>query len=189
MEIRVVLDRPDSAMGMLEEKCGLAGDLEQEDSYFVPPDRDFFKEDPTRKYLRVRHEIEGEEGGAGKGKGELGYYLCHFEDDGSLLYSEEYETEMGDPETTIELLQNLGMELKVTVRKRRKVFNYHGFELVVDRIEGLGYFLEIEVKDVEGSVEEKKEKCLQVLEKLNLDWSRAPEKGYPDMVLEEKSGQ
>jgi adenylate cyclase class 2 len=178
VEIRVILESPDSALSTIEEKGDLVGEFEQKDSYFVPKDKNFFEEDPTREYLRVRQDEE---------VNELGYHICHFDDNGSLLYTEEYETEIGDAKTLKELLQELGMELKVIVKKRRQVFHCQGFELVVDRIEGLGHFLEIETKDIEGSAEEKREKCFQFLEELDLDWEKAPEMGYPDMILGEGS--
>lgn len=74
----------------------------------------------------------------------------------------------------------------MTVNKRRQIFSYEGFELVIDQIKQLGYFLEIEAKDVAGSVREKKEKCFQLLEQLGLEWQQAPEQGYPDMILDQE---
>ncbi len=175
VEIRVVLDDREEAEEVIKEKADLKEEIRQVDSYFVPEGRDFFEVDPTKEYLRVRED---------ETKNEIGYHLCHFDEDGSLSYTEEWETEIGDAGTMKELLRKIGMVDKVVVDKRRKIFVYHGFELVLDHIEGLGYFLEVEAKDVEGSVEEKRKKCFDVLEDMGLKWKPAPDTGYPDMILE-----
>ncbi len=174
VEIRVVLEDQEEALEVLRKKADLKEELRQVDSYFVPEDRDFFDEDPTEEYLRVREDDSREE---------VGYHLNHLDEDGSLLYTDEWETEVGDAETMKKLLEKIGMLEKVVVDKRRKVFEYGDFELLLDHIEGLGYFLEVEAKDVEGSVEEKRDKCFDVLESLDLDWNPAPDMGYPDMLL------
>jgi len=178
VEIRVTLNQPEQALKKIKEKAEAKEKIKQKDDYFIPPNKDFFEEEPTRKYLRVRQE---------ENQQQLGYHVCQFEDDGSLLYTEEYETKIGDAETVIQLLEQLGMRLKVTVNKQRYVFRYCGLELVVDRIKQLGCFLELEAKDISGTAQEKKKRCWQLLETLNLDWDSAPEQGYPDMILELES--
>lgn len=177
MEIRVVLKQPQAAIAKLDKELGISKKRKQTDHYFVPSHKDFFKEKPTREYLRLRQE---------EGNNQLGYHLCHFEENGSLSSTEEYETEVGDAQTARKLLQKVGMELKVIVDKQRQYYNYQGFELALDHIKQLGYFLEIEAKNVGGSVEEKRQKCFQLLDRLDLDWEQAPKQGYPDMVLQEQ---
>ncbi len=176
VEIRVVLKNREKAEKVIKKEAELKEEIRQVDSYFVPEGKDFFEVDPTKEYLRVRED---------ETSNEIGYHLCHFDKDGSLSYTEEWETEIGDAETMKELFEKIGMVKKVVVDKRRKVFEYNGLELVLDHIEGLGHFLEVEAKDVGGSVKEKRKKCFDVLEDMGLKWKPAPDMGYPDMLLEE----
>jgi len=178
VEIKVILKNSDDVISFLNEKAKFVKEKNQKDEYFVPIHKDFFSVNPTKEYLRVRYEEE---------KNHFGYHFCHFEDDGSLLKTDEYETKVENPEIISEILKKLDMIHKVTITKHRKFYDYKNFEILIDYIEELGYFLEIEAKKIDGSIKNTKEQCYKILEELGAEWEKAPNMGYPDMLLEKQN--
>ncbi len=175
VEIKVILKNPKEAIESLKKKAKFVKEKNQKDEYYIPEHKDFFSEHPTKEYLRIRYE---------KGKNHLGYHLCHFSEDRTLLKTDEYETKVESPETISKILKKLDMIKKITVTKNRKSYKYKGFEILVDYIKELGYFLEIEAKKIESSIEETKKECYIILEELGVEWEKALNMGYPDMILE-----
>lgn len=173
IEIKVRVKNPDSAEVILKDKTRFVRCVDQIDKYFVPAHKDFFGERPVREFFRVRFQ---------EGKDEIAYHYCHFADDGRLLRSEEFETGVSSPDVFVQILERLGMKHAVTVTKHRKYFDYGSFEIVLDRVEELGCFIEVEAKRP-GPAEETLEKCYGVLNDLGLEWERCPDLGYPEMVL------
>ena len=100
-----------------------------------------------------------------------------------MLKTKEYETKIEDPESMLEIFKKLNLIKKVTVTKHRKYFEYENFVIVLDCVEELGCFLEIEARNHPGSHDEIKKKCFEVLEKLNIE-GELVNKGYPDMIIE-----
>jgi len=174
IEIKVGIINPNEAERVLEHKTEFIKEKEQKDEYFVPINNDYFDEKPTKKYLRIRHDNK---------KYILAYHSCHYGDDGKLLKTDEYETEIENPDIMREILEKIGMKLKVTVKKHRKYYKYKNFEILLDKIEGLGWFIEVEAKVVNDSPEKIKEECYKLLEELNIKWVEAPNTGYPNMLL------
>jgi len=70
-----------------------------------------------------------------------------------------------------DILENLNCTSQARVTKRRKSFCYKNFDLELDHIEELGYFLEVEIKDHDLSYEEAKKSCYAVLDELGVSWT------------------
>ncbi|MCX6707687.1 MAG: class IV adenylate cyclase [Candidatus Woesearchaeota archaeon] len=180
IEIKVSVKNLGKAEEKLRKIARFVKAKDQKDEYFMPPNKDYFAEKPTKEYFRVRNE---------KGKGHINYSFCHYGKDGKLLKTDEYETDINDPETMSVILGKIGMIKKVIVEKHRKMFEYKDFEICLDEIKGLGFFVEVEAKKMMGSPEETKRKCYEILEEIGADWKDAPNMGYPDMVIrKEKIG-
>ncbi|MCC7570513.1 class IV adenylate cyclase [Candidatus Micrarchaeota archaeon] len=127
----VFLKNPKEVQKKLNEIASFIKEKNQKDKYFVPKNRDFFQEKPTKEYLRIRHQ---------EGHSKLAYHFCHFQNNGDLLKSDEYETEIKDPKTMTEILEKLGFIKKVTVTKHRKYYEYKNFEVLIDYIKELVIF-------------------------------------------------
>ncbi len=99
------------------------------------------------------------------------------------VLTQEYETELENFEPVKELLKHLGGRKLVTVKKERShlIVNYNGenFKLVVDEVEGLGTFVE-----VEGLSPRYVAKISNYLGALHLGLAKITGKGYPDLILE-----
>jgi adenylate cyclase class 2 len=174
VEIKVSLKNPKEVEAKLNSLAKFIKEKKQVDEYFVPKHKDFFKERLVTEYLRVRHE---------DGKDNLGYLFCHFDKDERLVKTDEYEVIVKDPDMASIILKKLDMVLKVTVTKQRKYFEYKDFEVLLDYIKELGFFLEVEAKKISGSLEETKKRCYEILKDFNADWEENPHMGYPLMIL------
>lgn len=177
IEIKVFLKNPDEVETKLKKIAKFIKEKTQKDGYFVPKRKDFFAQNPTIEYLRVRYE---------DGKDSVGYHFCHLDKDGSLLKTDEYETKIENPEMMSIILKKIGMKHKVTVTKHRKYFEYKDFEILIDHIEELGYFIEIEAKNVKESIQQTKKECYKLLDEFGAIWEKTPDQGYPDMILQKK---
>ncbi len=139
VEVKVRVGDPGGFMKNLE-KAGaeFLKEESQRDVYLKHPCRDFHQSDEA---LRIR-EAEGrflltykgpKVGGVGKSR-------------------EEVETEVG--EGIAEVLRKVGFEVADVVEKVRRVYRLGKVTVCLDRVEGLGWFAEAEVRAGEPSQEE-----------------------------------
>lgn len=75
----------------------------------------------------------------------------------------------------------------IVVDKERSTYNYEDeFEIALDYVKELGYFIEIEAMKDFGGVEETREKLFEFAKNLGLDISRIDKRGYPYLVMEKR---
>jgi len=133
---------------------------EQRDIYFSHPLRDFGKTDEA---LRVR-EINGN------------YFLTY---KGRKLDPEtktREEIELKTEKEILELLKRLNFLVKGKVEKKRALYEYDDLKVCLDKVKGLGEFLEIE-----GNSLKDKEKMFKLLKKLNIERKNLIRKSYLEM--------
>jgi len=109
----------------------------QVDEYYIPPHRDFTGVRPIKEWLRLRDA---------SGAYSLNYKNWHYDADGKSDYCDEYETPLQDIEQARNIFTALNYKKIVTVDKVRKAWLYQDWEVAIDRIQGLGDFVEIEYK-------------------------------------------
>jgi adenylate cyclase class 2 len=108
---------------------------------------------------------------------------CYITFKGKLLNDEiksreELETNVGDCKVMLEILNRLGITNKIIVKKERESYVLNEIIIEVDKVEGLGNFIEIEIVDQRQLQNVKK-----LVNDLNIDWM--PIKvGYADMLFE-----
>ncbi len=98
-----------------------------------------------------------------------------------LKLREELETQVGSCETMLEIMKRIGFITKITVKKVRDSYkiNYSKLKdavIEVDQVDGLGDFIEIELRD-NMEVQEVRE----LVERLGVKWLPIKE-GYADML-------
>jgi len=173
VEIQAIIKNPKE----VEKKLRKIGEFikirKQVDKYFVPPYRDFFAKEPPLEYLRVRFE---------KDKNHLNYSFLHFGKDGWLRVTDEYETFVDKPEIVEKIFQKIGLLPKVTVIKTRKYFDCGDFEVTLDKVKGLGNFMEIEARKNFGSIAKTRKACLDFLKNLYIKYEMRAQMGYPRML-------
>lgn len=147
------LDKKLVAQGFL-----FRGRKKERDVYFNHPCRDFSKTDEA---LRLRFEDDGKV---------VLTYKGPREERGAIKLREEISCSVvGEVE---EILTRLGFEKVAEVIKEREVFEKGGISVFLDRVEGLGEFVEIE-----GEADLK-----EVAESIGIPW-RPVELTYLEMVL------
>ena len=100
----------------------------------------------------------------------------------------EHETEVSDADATVGLFSGLGFEPAATVEKRREFWSLAGFTVALDRVDGLGEFVEIEREvAAEGDIEATRDEALGVLERLGLDGDTQVRTSYLGQLLAQES--
>ena len=86
----------------------------------------------------------------------------------------------------IKPLLEAALGIMVEVVKKRKIFYIDFVKFHIDEIEGLGYFVEIEAGDLDGSktVKELREKCDYYIELLGIKEEQLVNISYSDMLMD-----
>ncbi|MEZ5307487.1 MAG: class IV adenylate cyclase [Pyrinomonadaceae bacterium] len=96
----------------------------------------------------------------------------HFSANANVKTHIEYETTIGSPEETRQILEAIGIFPTLEYEKRRRTFQIKGFEVVVDELP-FGHFAEVEAE--EGRIKE-------IEELLGLGDASAEELTYPALT-------
>ncbi|MFC4988758.1 MULTISPECIES: class IV adenylate cyclase [Saliphagus] len=160
----------------LEERdAAFRGRVVQEDTYYDAPHRSFPETDEA---LRVRRESAD-----GGDESRLTYK-------GPLVETEsktrtEIETAIESGEAVDAILTSLGFEPAATVRKERERVRVREYTVTLDRVEGVGEFVEVETEAEEGEIEPAREGAVAVLDELGLDADDQIRTSYLELLLEE----
>lgn len=112
------------------------------------------------------------------------YKVDHFNGD-AWLYSDEFETEVSSLDTAKQIFAKLGLEVLVVVNGTRSIFTSDKFEVVVEAIEGLGSFIEVEYHysdDIED-VPAAKQHIREWLSDNNIRLGEEMNAGKPELLL------
>jgi adenylate cyclase class 2 len=157
---------------LIELDAEARGVVEQTDTYYDHPERDFAETDEA---LRLRRETSG-----GDTETSVAYK-------GPLLEAqsktrEELETGVVDGETMAGILGALGFDPAETVEKIRERFHCRGYTVTLDSVDGLGEFVEVE-REAED-VDPAREGAIELLEELGLDPTEQIRTSYLGLLLE-----
>ncbi|KSW12467.1 adenylate cyclase [Pyrodictium occultum] len=147
-------------------------DVAEEDTYYQHPCRDFAETDEA---LRVRLV---------DGRAELTYKGPKRIIGGSKARA-EYTITLEDPSSARRILEALGFRPAAVVRKRRSYYRLDGVSVSLDRVEGLGCFLEAEYTGEGG--QEAARAIEEALEKLGVAERERIYKSYLELLLEKKA--
>lgn len=176
VEIKIKV-KGDLIQGRLKELGAVKkGRITQKDTYFQHPNRDFGKTDEA---LRVR-VLEAQ-------RAQLTYKGPKIGQIGKIR--EEIEADLQDVDKTVLILKALGFRAVGEVRKVREIWDYEGLEAALDRVDGLGDFLELEVIVAQGNKEDALNLAVKRLEKLGLDPKKEIRKSYLELLQEKRGGE
>jgi len=179
VEIKIEINNFDEVKAKVAAVGKLIKSIKQVDDYFIPCHRDFFAQKPhPTEWLRIRTNpdkviFEYDKSINKKANGEQ---EC----------AEEYETEISNADEFRKILNFLDFKKVVTVDKQREYWNCGNLEIALDKIEGLGNFIEAEAKGSFESTAEAKKACLKFLDALGIKNAEQIQinKGYPVLLLE-----
>lgn len=148
------------------------GVVRQADTYYDAPHRAFAETDEA---LRLRRET---------GNG----LKTRFTYKGPLVESasktrEERETAVENADELNAILDALGFTAAATVEKERETFEYREYTVVLDSIDGLGEFVEVEREvEAEGDIERAREGGRDLLSDLDCDPDEQIRTSYLELV-------
>lgn len=154
----------------------------QEEVYFSNPENSFkFVNEEmdglidASDYLRVRRTEKGDS-------------VClkrwHKDPDRAGMYThcDEYEYDVSEGDTAIELFLQLGYTDKTELIKDRAVYSADEFEIVIDKIKGLGTFVEVECKKEFENPKDGQKAIYSFLKSLGFEQINQQNRGYISML-------
>jgi len=140
-------------------------DKHQVDIYLSPPHKSFFN---TRYYLRVRQDLINK-------TASFDYHVL--KSSGKYSVCEETEVGIKDGKILLKILKELDFTEICTIDKKREVFRYQDFEIVLDKVKNLGDFIEIELQGNFRNRRKHKNRIIEILKKLGVKQSQYCEYG------------
>ena len=154
---------------------------EQNDIYFSPKYRPFFGREINDECLRIRIM---------KDKNILSYKKIFFGNSDDDIHLEEHESDVSDLEQVIKILNCLDIEKVLTLHKIRDSFMYQDiFEISLDKVTDLGYFIELEIKDDSLSVYDANTKLKDLVTSFDLSLTSRNLEGYATMLYQKLYGK
>ena len=151
------------------------GTVEQIDTYFDAPHRDFAATDEALRLRQERPE-DGTPTHVLTYKGPL--------IDADSKTREEIEVSIPEPEEFRAILEALGFSPAATVRKKRDRYGLDECIVSLDTVDGLGEFVEVEAEGPAETIEEPRERAFDVLRALGLDPAEQLRTSYLGLLLE-----
>lgn len=180
IEIKIKLDLESFSKirEKVENTAKFVKKIQQIDEYFTPAHRNFVELKFPFEWLSIRKRGD---------KAILNYKHWLPENAEVHTHCDEFETEIKNPEGLKKIFSAINMKPLVAVDKEREVFTYEDeFEIALDVVKDLGYFIEIETMKSFGSVEKARGKLFEFAKILGVDTSNPDLRGYPFALMEKK---
>ena len=100
------------------------------------------------------------------------------------MYCEEYEVEIDNSNNMIKIFDSIGLKKITEVKKKRYIYSYQNkYEISLDKVDNLGYFIEIEVKGTINNYFEEYDNLLKNSRNLGLNLNNIEQKRYPQLMI------
>lgn len=149
----------------------------QKDTYYTPSHRNFISEKYPFEWLSIRERGD---------KKILNYKHYYPERAETNTHCDEYETEINKEQIT-KILKALDFKELITIKKERSTYETGMYEIALDEVEELGYFIEIEAITHLDTVEKTRQALFDYARKLGLEKEEADKRGYPYLMLKKKA--
>ena len=172
---------------LLSEKAQYLGAFEKEDSYWFPKESSSESSSDAysgQKKFRIRKEKLVSPEGIEKSAYMVGYKRKEVRD--GIEINDEQEFEARPSETVEEFFRELGLEPRVSKRKRGWAYSLNGITAELVHVEGLGWFVELEILEdgkLGESFEVAKTRLLDLLFNLGIDKKSIESRYYTEMLL------
>lgn len=170
------------AKKLLTEKVGFVEEMVVDDRYYTRHDVEGLlpdKEGRLRSALRLRKK---------ENKHYITYKNDHFDNNETWLFSDEYETLVGDIVVMRDIFRKLLFTELVRVLNKKFYYRNDTYEIVLEDVFGLGHFIEIEFKgDAKNfsceDVQKKKEAMRLFLKLIGIETGEEMNAGKPELLL------
>ena len=168
INIKLTKSEYENLQMFLEENAKFINETKQLDTYYQPSYRNFLKDKTADITEWLRIGIRGNK------------KILNYKNWYNNMYCDEYEVEIDDEVNLEKIFTILGIEKLTTVNKLRKTYYYQNkYEIALDYVETLGYFIEIEVKEYNKTALEEYDSLLKLAKSLKLDLNHIDKRGYP----------
>lgn len=177
VEIKLKIDSVKTLSNILRELgFAEAKRVVEKDLYFTSKERDLWKRDEALRIRRVKDLKSGEE------MAELTFKGKKMDD--ISMTRQELECSIANPDIVQEILEGLGFYPVPAVEKERQYFSRGNVTACLDRVQGLGNFLELEIlTDSEDNREEALNRMEDLLKKLGYSMKDTTRTSYLSMLL------
>jgi len=199
VEVKVPADHDAVRERLAEAGATAEGTVAQADTYFDAPHREFAETDEAFRVRRVATATEAFDQRAGDVPDIVDAILdgdAGTDAEARVTYKgplveaesktrEEFETGVEGGAEMREILERLGFEPAAVVRKVRERYRLDDFTVLLDAVEGVGEYVEIETEvESEADVESAREAAYDVLRDLGLDPEDQIRTSYLGLQLE-----
>lgn len=102
----------------------------------------------------------------------------------NIMYYEEYEVEINNSNNIMKIFDFIGLKKITEVKKERMIYSYQDkYEISLDKVDNLGYFIEIEVKGTINNYFEEYDNLLKNSENLGLNLNNIEQRRYPQLMI------
>lgn len=162
----------------LSKNAKLVKKSQEIDKYFNSPSRDFLKPKHPYEYLRLRCR---------KGCNSFDYKKIFFDKNGKKTHADEFETHIENCNSLEKILSALDFKNFISIDKHRETYKIgNSFEVELDTVKGLGYFVEVESLKDFGGKELTYNNVVKIIKKLELDMKKEDNSGYVLLFMRKK---
>lgn len=180
IKIKISEEKANFCKNFLIHNAIFVNSSQEVDQYLSPSHRNFLAPEFPFEWLRLRLK---------NNKVVLNYKHWYPENAEVSTHCDEFETEIQNSDSLLRIFKALDITPLIIVDKVREKYNYKDeFDISIDFVKELGYFIEIEYIGKSNKIEEANKLLLEIAKTLNLDISQRDNRGYPYLMLE-KVGQ
>ena len=160
VEIKAKIDDKNDALNKINSLgATYSHSEEQEDIYFNAPDKDYKQTDEALRIRLIPTDDEIKKILTYKGP----------KIDSESKTRKEIEVEISDLDKMTDILIELGFKPSAIVSKVRRIFKYKDYTLTLDKLEKIGYYMEIEyVCDDDENIENIRNNIMKIFEKMDI---------------------
>jgi len=118
----------------------------------------------------------------------VAYKLDHFDNSEKWIYSDEHETKIEDFECIKKIISLLGLKPLLEIINKKHTFIHENFEIVLEEVEELGLFLEVEyTSQIEEDINKIKKDILEFINNLGIETSSELNSGKLELMIKKKN--
>lgn len=146
----------------------------QHDVYYSPEKSNYMNEKYPYKWLRLRY--------LDSVRAEVCFKHFYPEREEKHIFCNEYQSVVSDPKAIVNIFSELDLKVIADVEKYRSTYILNRYLFSFDRVNNLGDFIEIELKDIQFDELKERELLEIVIRKLGLSTFPVDLRGYPFLI-------
>jgi adenylate cyclase class 2 len=183
IELKARVTDPQDLKDKLSNTAVFKGTYEKNDIYYYPGSQ-FAISEESDYGVRIRNEAFADSNGITKEANIVTYKIKEIRD--GIEVNDENEFEVSSAEVFEKFLKHQGFREKVRKRKTGSSYDYNGMTIELSEVQGLGWFVELEIliagRDNE-EIEKEKDRLLAFLDKLEISRASIESRSYTSMLL------